>query len=265
MEDIVTLTSKKEYDEKFHQGTSTHNFSDNLREKALNHALDIRKFEIELYWKRATYFWAFIAAAFVGYLGMFSTNDKTRPDIILLICTLGLSFSISWYFVNRGSKFWQNNWERHVDLLEDEIIGPLYKTAIDKRTCFFRELHKEYPFSVSKINQLLSLYVVIIWLFLTINSFISVIKNNEYKVVLNSLIILTISFIFYIILCLYGTTDQHDSLKNINRKDSVLIIRKSFFDKNTKKANKLCKFYLIVKNFLSKMLEFSRLIRNKPS
>ena len=28
-------------------------------EKALDFALDIRKFEIELYWKRVTYFWAF--------------------------------------------------------------------------------------------------------------------------------------------------------------------------------------------------------------
>ena len=30
-------------------------------------AADIRKFEIELYWKRATYYWTFIAAAFAGY------------------------------------------------------------------------------------------------------------------------------------------------------------------------------------------------------
>jgi len=36
-------------------------------EKALNLALDIRKFEIELYWKRATYFWTFIGAALAGY------------------------------------------------------------------------------------------------------------------------------------------------------------------------------------------------------
>jgi hypothetical protein len=28
---------------------------------ALQTALDVRKFEIDLYWKRATYFWPFIA------------------------------------------------------------------------------------------------------------------------------------------------------------------------------------------------------------
>lgn len=38
-------------------------------EKALNQALDIRKFEIELYWKRATYFWTFIGATMAGFLG----------------------------------------------------------------------------------------------------------------------------------------------------------------------------------------------------
>jgi hypothetical protein len=33
----------------------------------LGFALDIRKFEIELYWKRATYFWTFIGATFAAY------------------------------------------------------------------------------------------------------------------------------------------------------------------------------------------------------
>ena len=33
-------------------------------EKALEYALETRKFEIELYWERAKYFWAFIAASF---------------------------------------------------------------------------------------------------------------------------------------------------------------------------------------------------------
>jgi len=38
-----------------------------IRERAIEQALDTRKFEIDLYWKRATYFWAFIAATFAGY------------------------------------------------------------------------------------------------------------------------------------------------------------------------------------------------------
>lgn len=42
-----------------------------VRKKALENILDIRKFEIEMYWKRATYFWTFIGAVFVGILRLF--------------------------------------------------------------------------------------------------------------------------------------------------------------------------------------------------
>jgi hypothetical protein len=42
-------------------------FSHDRRVEALKYAHDIRKFEIELYWKRAAYFWTFIGAAFAGY------------------------------------------------------------------------------------------------------------------------------------------------------------------------------------------------------
>ncbi|QNR65147.1 hypothetical protein IAQ67_14615 [Paenibacillus peoriae] len=83
---------------------------------------------------------------------------------------LGFLFSFTWYLVNRGSKFWQNNWERHVDYLEDEVMGPLYKLVLNpKRNNFFNPL-SEYPLSVSKINQLLSLFVCIVWLFLILGA-----------------------------------------------------------------------------------------------
>ena len=36
--------------------------------------MDIRKFEIDLYWKRAAYFWAFIAATFAGYFALLGSN-----------------------------------------------------------------------------------------------------------------------------------------------------------------------------------------------
>lgn len=82
---------------------------DNIQEKALGYALDIRKFEISLYWKRATYFWAFIAASFAGYFALMTVPATERDDIsIIVVCILGFIFSYSWFFVNRGSKFWTN-------------------------------------------------------------------------------------------------------------------------------------------------------------
>jgi len=132
-------------------------------DKALKEALDIRKFEIELYWKRAGYFWAFIAAIFAGYFAVLSADEKDQNALLILSC-LGMVFSFAWYNVNRGSKFWQENWESHVDKLEDSQIGPLYKVVFNKKNdndvCI---ITNKKAMSVSKINQIVSLYVFIIW------------------------------------------------------------------------------------------------------
>ncbi len=142
-------------------------------ERALKLALEIRKFEIKLYWKRATYFWAFLAVALAGYVAVLDAKDlcpKDRGDALLVVSCLGLIFSVAWYFVNRGSKFWQENWEKHVDLLEDAINGPLYKTVMNKAEMRFLSPADPWPFSVSKINQLLSLFITLLFLLLTIKA-----------------------------------------------------------------------------------------------
>jgi hypothetical protein len=225
-----SIENKTAYDEEFPDDKQSLACVETLKEKALEHALDIRKFEIELYWKRATYFWAFIAATFAGYLGMATSDKKPSPDIFVLICALGLSFSVAWYFVNRGSKFWQNNWERHVDLLENEIIGPLYKTAIDTRTCYFRRLHKEYPFSVSKINQILSLYILAIWIYLSVKSISTVFEIKEPFAKFNSIAVVLITVVFMTCFFVFARTDQGEKVKLKNRDKKIMLVRKSFFD-----------------------------------
>lgn len=224
------ILDQKKYDETFPSFKRSINGPEALKEKALEHALDIRKFEIDLYWKRATYFWAFIAAAFAGYLAMISAEKPASPDMFVMLSSLGLSFSVAWYFVNRGSKFWQNNWERHVDLLENEIIGPLYKTAIDIRTCYFRRLHKEYPFSVSKVNQILSLYMIAIWTFLTIKSISMDFSLKEPFHGFNSVSLVIITGLFFWFLFKYAKTEQISTKKDVDRNEKRLIIRKSFFE-----------------------------------
>lgn len=133
---------------------------------ALEHALDIRKFEIDTYWKRATYFWALIAASFVGF---FTLKANEGGIAALLIGGLGLSFSIGWYLVNRGSSSWQRNWEMHVDLLEDAVMGPLYKTLMNRKVQAFEDLAGPYPYSPSRINTMLSLATVGTWLLLLVD------------------------------------------------------------------------------------------------
>jgi len=58
-----------------------------------------------------------------------------------------------------------------VDSLEDEFAGPLYKTTISNEQFCFWKPWDGYPFSVSKVNQLTSLFVALVWLALAISSF----------------------------------------------------------------------------------------------
>jgi hypothetical protein len=137
---------------------------------ALQVALDIRKFEISLYWTRAAYFWAFSGAALAAYLAALTgENVQNRGEALLLISCIGIVFSSAWYMVNRASKYWQLNWELHVDLLEDAVNGPLYKTVLGVEPSL-KNLVGPYPYSVSKVNQLLSLYVAILFFGLAVDS-----------------------------------------------------------------------------------------------
>ncbi|WP_335992296.1 RipA family octameric membrane protein [Pseudoalteromonas sp. CH_XMU1449-3] len=144
--------------------------------KALAQALDIRKFEIDLYWKRATYFWAFIAATFAGFIAIQSSTSANKTDMSVILSCLGVVFSFAWFCVNRGSKYWQENWEKHVDLLEDEVTGPLYKVVLSRNPDGTKAdkardlLTGPSPLSVSKINQLISLYVTVLWCSLLVYS-----------------------------------------------------------------------------------------------
>ena len=106
--------------------------------KAYETASRIREFEIKLFWKRATFFWAFIVAIYTAYyhvLTKFYERKCCGETVychgsfpLLILSALGLFFCFSWLLSSIGSKHWQENWEMHLDLLENEVTGPLYKT-----------------------------------------------------------------------------------------------------------------------------------------
>ncbi|WKD48211.1 RipA family octameric membrane protein [Microbulbifer spongiae] len=142
-------------------------------EKALERAYDIRKFEIDLYWKRAAYFWAFIGATFAGFLAIQASGAQNKQDLSVILSCLGVVFSFAWLCVNKGSKFWQENWEKHVDILEDKVTGPLYKVVMHRNVENYDGLERVQEWmtgpsalSASKINQLISLYMFILWVML---------------------------------------------------------------------------------------------------
>lgn len=58
----------------------------------LKGALDIRKFEIELYWKRTTFFWAFLVAIYTAYFYICS-NCRDNSAYLILLSFLASCFS----------------------------------------------------------------------------------------------------------------------------------------------------------------------------
>jgi hypothetical protein len=129
---------------------------------ALKRAYHLRDFEIEHYWKRATYFWAFQVAIFAAFgLLWKETGEKpgTNP-VTVVLAALGVLTALANALSARGSRFWQNNWEKHIDILEDEIEGRLYKTVWLS--------DGKVSFSVSRVNQYLSDYFVIFWVLIAV-------------------------------------------------------------------------------------------------
>ncbi len=140
-----------------------------LYSRKIEHALEIawrtRDFEIKMYWKRATYYWAFITSIFITYFHILnSSNLFVHQDFVLFfIILIGSIFSLCWVLTNLSSKFWQSNWEYHINFLESEISGNIYGTVLYKKG-------QEFHPSISKINFCASCVILLIWIILLIHN-----------------------------------------------------------------------------------------------
>lgn len=180
----------KEADKEFFQeflGISNTIVVDSFEHKklvsALDKAHDIRKFEIDLYWKRATYFFAFFTVVTAAFGFSFSNYRFSYLSPALAI--IGFVFATCFYYVNIGSKYWQENWEFLIDKIEFYVTGNLYKV-------FFFEDQKDKRPSVSKINLFLSAFIILVWIACFITSVLSVFSSNK------------VLFFIYIIAMIYA-------------------------------------------------------------
>lgn len=107
----------------------------------------------------------------------------------------------------------------HVDLLEDEISGPVYKTIISSppyRPCVPTDA---YPFSVSKINQILSLFVTAMWLIFIARTIVS--ASSAGQLCSWAILAITVLTIAGAIMLLGATTDISDRKVEIKRRTYV--------------------------------------------
>ena len=89
-------------------------------------ALKTRNFEIELFWKRCSYFLAIntalvtaLAAAMFALLN--SSDNASFWPLLGGICLAGIFICIAWIQVVIGSKFWQTHWEWVVEKRQESI------------------------------------------------------------------------------------------------------------------------------------------------
>lgn len=141
--------------------------SSKLDGKRFEVAIQIRNFEIELFWKRSIFFWGFIASAFVGYAAL----RNSSPDLAVLIACFGMVCSCAWTLLNRGSKYWQESWETKVERFEPGVTGKLFseeEPIQEQKGCWLRAR----KFSVSKLAIALSDYVFLLWLSLVVTEIV---------------------------------------------------------------------------------------------
>ena len=143
------------------------------RKAALDRSHEIRFFEIDLYWKRANYFWLLQAAVFTAV----ALTIKSGKDLFFTLVPLALSslgFLTAWasFLAALSSKFWQRNWEHHIDVLEGEFEGNLYKTVYVSRS--------GSRWSLTSVNEKTILFFSMFWIVILI--FTSITANPNWHV-----------------------------------------------------------------------------------
>lgn len=122
--------------------------------RALERAHDIRKFEIDLYWKRATYFWAFQIVAFASFGLLIRDGDSLSFGAIMGVSMFGFLAASAGVLIALGSKFWQDSWEAHVDMLEPADEARLSQVIVPKQ---------RPQYSVTRVNQYLLMVIAAWW------------------------------------------------------------------------------------------------------
>lgn len=191
-------------------------------EAAYQKAWENRNYEIDKFWSRALYFWGFIAATFVAYTAVITGNREqikgiTDSNIDICLLALGMVFSTAWIISIKGSKRWQENWEKHIDYLENFVSGSIHKTI------FYRG--KRY-YSVSKMSEYVAWFVFGVWFILllqTLNKRFTIGFDNI-EIIATTIIILMVAMILFMWIC--GESKRY------------------FTEKGTKKRIKKTSFYI---------------------
>ena len=201
---------------------------------AFEKAHDIRKFEISLYWQRSTFILGFLSVLAATLAYCFSTYlDKTTTDdtkFILLLTSFAISilaFSISmiWKRMIKAGKYWQNNWEFHINILEPFVSGNLYKMHFYKRKGNTR--YSIHDIMLSIANRIITLLILLIFtiLFLIFNDISNWVDFSKLK---KEQVYISFAFLLIPYLLFEARMEFIQLVKDLFKKDEVIISSNNF-------------------------------------
>lgn len=166
---------------------------DNIDLELYKIAVNTRNLEIDLFWKRSLFFWGFITATYIGYLKTPHCDYLVR----FILLNFGFLVSLGWYLINRGGKYWQENWE-------DVITN--FETHVDKQHKFQNLFTKTWPLknkciwgasehSVSRITIGISWICTLLWAFILVRELCRL-CNQRQNCALPLILIFLITIIF---------------------------------------------------------------------
>ena len=127
---------------------------------SLNAALETRRLEIELFWRRATFFWGFQIAALtvVGLAVRIDGGDHDPLRLVTLNASLIIGFwaAVAGYLSARGAKYWQEVWEYRLEELEP---FPMFAASTTRTKSFLGP----GCWSVSKQYITFLLFIIFLW------------------------------------------------------------------------------------------------------
>ncbi|HMG81636.1 MAG TPA: hypothetical protein VK559_01245 [Ferruginibacter sp.] len=140
---------------------------------------ELRKFEIDNFWKRGWFFGALILAFTTGYftLKQIKPDSNDLSDYCIYVSFITFLISLAQSLMNRGSKYWQERWEyktknREEKKLKLEITSSTFEEKKYIEACILDKdenlLARGRRFSVSKLTFLVWDIITVAWLFIWI-------------------------------------------------------------------------------------------------
>lgn len=194
----------------------------------------LRNFEISNLWQRSIFLSALLIIFFSGYGFLVSKLFEKEiekaliiHELCCIIALLAIVFSIIWIMMAKGSKAWYEVYERRIDEIEQEKnlnIPSKYRMGAD---CIPWSLDsslittKPGRYSVSKLNILIGIILMITWTMILIAHYISAIylfrsPNSNANCVIHTiiLVILVVLFLFILITAALNVWAKSKALKS---------------------------------------------------